>query len=727
MNVDLSEVSVFESNELVLEKSLTFIFGRNGTGKSTLTNKLKEISDYETHIFDGFDGIVDENKSLNAVALGKENSIINKQIELAENEINDLKERIAEINTGLVPPENDTPNFWSRRDSAVKEWKALSDKLEAFYSSSAAYIKNLTNPQIASTSYNRNNFIRDIDNATLLTEDKVNSYKKTLKTDVKIAPDIVFPLCNLQEHVEKVNLLLSTTISKRITIARLDSNEKVLFAKEGLHLHKKGDFCAFCGNVISDDVFNELDSYFSEDAYNSFQNEIKVEIDTLKELITRIKAITVDPNAFYPDNYNLITEIKTQCYDCKEEHIAFIDKLIKALEEKQSQILSVLPAITLNLPNEFDELSRKYNELKEQNNSNDLSQQQATAKECLRLHNVKQKIDEFNYNSKKIQLELLAQNKEKAEQDFENEKRRIEGPGGLIEQINQKNSEITLLKKDTKDEKLLVEFINTRLKHSVSFELVFVPEENTNGYYKIKDSLTGDIRNIDKVSTGEKNIIAFLYFVGSLSAVGEMPNTKPRLIVFDDPMNSNDDVMQYIIIEELRILMKSIELPDQLIVLTHNKHFYINLRYQPFNSYKKYDYIRLISDGHKTRFVKINRAEEDFETSYDALWKELHLLYEYDSATPDILLNPIRRIVETFAKFNAINKSNFLNTVSGAEKLFNVNSHSIDDVEAELNGKTKKEIIQILCSCFDKNNCIEHFKSYWESVSINEQGEWIVE
>lgn len=727
MNIDLSSVDVFESNELILNNSVTLIFGRNGTGKSTLTNELGKISDFETHVFNGFDGIVDENKSLNAVALGKENSEINRKIELAENEINALIAKIEDINIGLNPPEDNAPNFWSRRDSAEKEWKVLHEKIETFYSSSAAYIKNLSNPQIASTSYNRNNFMRDIENATLLTEDKVNSYIKTLKTDVKIAPDIDFPLCNMQEHLEKVNLLLSTTISKQITIPRLDNNGKVEFAKVGLHLHKKGDVCAFCGNVISDDAFEELNSYFSEDAYNSFQNEIKAEIDMLNDLNNRIKAITVEPNAFYPNYFAQITEIKTKCNECKGDHITFVDKLINALEEKQKQLLSKLPAITLSLPIGFDEVKQKYNELKEQNNSNDLSQQQATAKECLRLHNVKLKIDEFDYNSQKVQLEMLAQNKAQAAQDFENENNRIEGPGGLIEQINQKESEISLLKSDTKDEKLLADFINSKLKHSVSFELVFVPVENTKGYYKIKDSLTGIIRDIDKVSTGEKNIIAFLYFVGSLSAVYETPNTKPRLIIFDDPMNSNDDVMQYIIIEELRVLMKSIKLPDHLIVLTHNKHFYINLRYRPFDDYKKYDHIRLISDGYKTRNVKLNNPKEDFETSYDALWKELHLLYDYDSATPDILLNPIRRIVETFAKFNAINKSKFLNTVSGAEKLFNVNSHSIDDIEAELNGKTKKEIIQILCSCFANNHCIEHFKSYWDGVSENEQGEWIVE
>ena len=50
---------------------------------------------------------------------------------------------------------------------------------------------------------------------------------------------------------------------------------------------------------------------------------------------------------------------------------------------------------------------------------------------------------------------------------------------------------------------------------------------------------------------------------------------------------------------------------------------------------------------------------------------------------------------------------------SEAEKLFDVNSHSIDDLEAELNGKDKSAIIDILKKVFSDNHSLEHFKSHW--------------
>ena len=86
-----------------------------------------------------------------------------------------------------------------------------------------------------------------------------------------------------------------------------------------------------------------------------------------------------------------------------------------------------------------------------------------------------------------------------------------------------------------------------------------------------------------------------------------------------------------------------------------------------------------------------------------------------------MLLNPIRRIIETFTNFNKINKNNMLGHVSGAAKLFNVNSHSIDDLEADLNGRTRKQIMQMMKRCFEGENTQNHFNQYCKlELDLNE-------
>ena len=87
-----------------------------------------------------------------------------------------------------------------------------------------------------------------------------------------------------------------------------------------------------------------------------------------------------------------------------------------------------------------------------------------------------------------------------------------------------------------------------------------------------------------------------------------------------------------------------------------------------------------------------------------------------------MLLNPIRRIIETYTKFNNIDEKIFYRSVIGAKKLFNVNSHSIDDLEAELNGRNKKDIIQLVYDCFYNNSAESHFKHHWDNFNIDENG-----
>ena len=126
-----------------------------------------------------------------------------------------------------------------------------------------------------------------------------------------------------------------------------------------------------------------------------------------------------------------------------------------------------------------------------------------------------------------------------------------------------------------------------------------------------------------------------------------------------------------------------------------------------------------MSDTKKTKINYIKNKDEDFKTNYESLWHETKILFSLSTCDSAILLNPIRRIVETYTKFNGVDKKVFLSKIEGAKKFFNVNSHGIDDLEADLNGKSKENIIEIFKECFEKNNSIEHFNIFWKK-EINE-------
>lgn len=125
MKIDLSTTGIFEDSELELDKKITFVFGKNGTGKSTITGEIRKLdSAYDVSIFQGFDNIIDENHRLNAVVLGEENLIINNKIKEKKKEAEINQNKIDEINKILSKPDvENNSNFWTKRDTAQKNIK----------------------------------------------------------------------------------------------------------------------------------------------------------------------------------------------------------------------------------------------------------------------------------------------------------------------------------------------------------------------------------------------------------------------------------------------------------------------------------------------------------------------------------------------------------------------------------------------------------------------------
>ena len=63
-------------------------------------------------------------------------------------------------------------------------------------------------------------------------------------------------------------------------------------------------------------------------------------------------------------------------------------------------------------------------------------------------------------------------------------------------------------------------------------------------------------------------------------------DNKPKIVVLDDPMTSNDDTMQYIMIGEIQKYYRDLKDSNYFILLTHNVHFYLNVRPNTAIKYK---------------------------------------------------------------------------------------------------------------------------------------------
>jgi wobble nucleotide-excising tRNase len=720
--INLSREDVFVENEIKFDKKINFIFGKNGTGKSTIAKLIKEqIHDYDTRIFQGFEGIVDENKRLNAVVLGEENASINQKIEEKTDTIESLSKQREAVLRMITKPVDGVGNFWTKHEVTKSNYAIKDNDIREFKTTAAAKIKNEKNPQISDATYTAPKFSDEISKAKLIQDAQIKTYKEILRSEAKVANNIQFPIIDFSNDLASVNEILESKVKEKTRINRLEGNEeKRKFAESGLKCHQQGDVCSFCGNRINDDVFLELESYFSADEVKAFQDNITLRLKELDQLRQAFNNIHIGSENFYPELHERVNIIKLNSEELFEAYEGFIQYLSKSLQEKQSNLFVEGEKLILEIPPSFASIQTEYDELVEANNKKDLAQRQNEAREKLRFHNIKTLLDEYKYDVQINELSHLDTEKNRTLADLNAEKEKIEGINGFDNKIRSLREEINILRNETKDEKKLAQIISNKLKHFVSFELDHCDNEGEVGFYRVKCLRTNTVRDITQLSTGEKNIIAFLYFIEKLNEIREnQVGQNKKLIVFDDPMNSNDDTMQYMIIDAFQNLMKKIQSDDKMIILTHNNHFYLNVKYgRKYIDDKKSKadkFIRFVSNGTTTAFKNITTEKDDFKTNYEALWKDARYLYDEEKASPEMILNPIRRIIETYTKFNMIDKTKFYENQSGAKKLFDVNSHSIDDFEADLNGKTKDDIVLLFKGCFKDINSEEHFCKYWKT------------
>jgi wobble nucleotide-excising tRNase len=693
------------STQLYVSKRVNFIFGKNGTGKTTITDELKSqfSGEYNVCVFKDFEGVA-ENNRLNAVALGAENADIQEQIDEIDNQIAQIRDRVEKPEDGK--PENLYTNAQKTRNGLIEQNK----KIEAFYSNAAQQIKNINNPPVASPSYNKNSFQDDIPKANLLSEAEIVSHKKIIKADKKAElSSTKLPPLNMQGLLSSTNSVLGSSIKQPQSIAELkDSPAKQNFAKRGMevHEHKKDEVCAFCGHSISEERWVMLGNYFNDEV-KVLEGRVQSGRNILKQELGNVnKTKLIGKSGFYDKFGDQVDEINLKIQLRKKEAKEFLENLEAALGKKTDELFAKTDPITMAIPANFEDLQTECDQLVKRNNemSLNLKNEQNEARNALRYHEVKKLLGKFKFADENIVLEGLRVTDAVAQANLNDQK---------IELALKRKARAELILK-TKDEEAIARKISELLASMgiASFSLVPIDDaEGQKGQYQIKGH-DNKIRPITDLSRGEKNIIALLYFLFSLDEA--IDDQRPKIIVLDDPMTSNDDTMQYLMIGEIKKFYENLSGEDVFVLLTHNCHFYLNVRPRAKGLYKDYGIYRLYSDGKRTKIGPITNGKQDFRTSYETLWQELVFLYEADE--PNLMLSPCRRICDTYVGFTKKSSEVFYGENTNARKLFDVNQHSIDDLEAEQNGKTRDEIKQILQTLFKENSAEEHFNNYWKEA-----------
>ena len=675
-------------------KKKTFIFGKNGTGKSSIVECIQKqyANKYDIKVFQGYEQIIADYGKLDLIALGVENVEIQKQIKELEPKIKELEAELDETPDGK-------DNLKKKYNQQINVVNKIKVELDEFYKESAKKIKD-EHGNIVGSSYFKNHFLSDIKELCEYSAIEVNDAKKNIAQElIKTERLPGYSLSFINDLVDKVNQILTMEILDVIEL-KFDNEQERQWIESGVGLHRGHNCCLYCGSIISKDRKNALNNHFNA-THRKLSEDIKSCKKQIEEGISFVNKLPLLEQMHYLSIYeSRVNGLNTRACIIKKSVVEFLEKLQENLKDKEENIFSVRPIVHKFELEEVTLFTNDCDVLYEENcrNVKNLRVLKEKAKVIIRNVLVAEKCQAFNYAEKNLKLEAEKEEMQKLKANVDNKQ----------EDLDKLREDIKTLQLQTVDEGKAAEFINKAIRGlgNQSFTLEKSEKSGEKGAYIVRD-YSGEIRRTETLSTGEKNIVAFLWFIHNLKNLNNQ-STREKVIIFDDPMNSNDDTAQYLIISELQKILQDTN--HQIFILTHNVHFYINTRYQWWRRDKQNKVtFRLIKRGNTSDVILINNEDSDIKTSYDGLWYEVKWLYEQDK--PEYMLNPVRRILETFKKFNCI--ADLFGDYKEAEKLFNVNSHSIDDLECDLNGKSRDEIREMLRIVLKNNGAEDHFNAYW--------------
>ncbi len=638
--------------------SINFIYGTNGSGKTTTSSFLKNLA--ENRIEDKFANSKIEwhNDEILKIEVYnkqfKEEQFRNSQVkgiftldkktnENLEN-IESKKELINKENEKKIKNEKSLQKLKQEREEKEKDftdscWEKLYKKNEEDFKETLEGFKLKKKFKEKILEEFKNNEHNEIEIG------KLEKLKENIRIVFSKNQTELIPLeCNLTDFdsienhsIWEQKIVGSSDAIIADLIKKLSSEDWVAQGRE--YLLKDGNACPFCQQeTITEEFKKQLESYFD----TSYQEST----DTIK----RMKENYTNKTAGALDQLDKIVETEQKNQQTKLNKEIF-KRIIETLRSKINGNWQKMHDKSKKMSRSFKLESTK-NEIKEIRDLIDTANQQiANHNEMIKdIQNQKKicvertwkflvnefKSDIQKYNEKDCGLEKGISNLNK--EISENEKK-----------IEELENEIRELEKNMVSIKPIVNEINTLLKGYgfTNFSLACAEDEKSYRIQREYGQLVGET-----LSEGEVTFITFLYYYhltkGSLK---ENDVSKNKVLVIDDPISSLDSNILFIVSVLVKELMKEAMKEKtnikQVIILTHNTYFYkeITLEYDLKRYHQgKYSFWIIKKDNNVSKIEKFEK--NPVKNSYELLWHEVRWAKKDSNISWVSLQNVMRRIIE---------------------------------------------------------------------------------
>lgn len=726
-----------EGNNVVLFKPINIFYGRNYSGKTTLSRVIRAL---ETgYISDKY-----ENPQFEVC--------IKDSADVSQNNLTAHDKKIRVFNEDFV---KDNLRFISNSEETITPFAIIGGNTTI-----EAEIESLTNDLGSNEEGLESGFYLELKNANSIANtafqifqtennqldqqltDKAldrtsgikyrserfgdqNYTKAKLLTDIEIVLNVTFKPLTDNDVIKKSNLLnersnpdipaipkpnidivtLNSKAQNVITKSISNSNkiEELLknaiinrWVKDGRQIHKdKLAQCSFCGNDISERRWHDLDSHFDEES-SKLETEIDSLINEIEILIINLdKELPINKNTFYSKFHSdldklilfkkvIIDSLKIELY-----------KIIKSLKERKNDLLnskSYIPIIDTS--KRFDWCWTIFESYRTKANaySNSLESEQTEAKNLLRLREVSDFVINIQYTIVTTRIQSLKNTFEVEKQIKQSIEQKIQQQIALIEDKER------LMKDEEKGALKVNEYLNNFFGHD--FLTLQALEEADK---KIRFEIIRNGNKAHHLSEGECSLIAFCYFMAKLEDV-ETKSSKP-IIWIDDPISSLDSNHIFFVYSLINAEIIAKQEFEQIFISTHNLDFLKYLKRLPSAINKNQSAYFLISrDKESSRIRLMPKYLKDYVTEFNFLFHQIYMCSNTDADDENQhnlfynFGNNTRKFLEAFLYYkypNSIDQIEKLTKFFGDNRQASTMTDRINNEFSHLEGLFERSMIPI--------------------------------
>lgn len=720
--VTLNNVATFKNKVEFSPNLINYIYGFNGSGKTTISNVLLNPNYYKDCIVekdsdDSAEMVVynksfvdqlftDSSKLKGIFTLGKDSV---KSLEIIDNskmEIDRIRKENSALKNNIEKKKQEQEKF----ESEIREkcWKIKNEVAEKFKDALTGFISSKDKFKIKclETKLDKDN-LKDLNELE-------SDYKILFKSNNEKQNEIAQINNSLLLEIENDNIFNEvikgndeTSVSELIN--KLNNSDWV---KQGLNYLKKSDNkCPFCQQKIGDNI-KHLVEYFDKEyeakcnRLNTLKNDYEFQTNNTKEAIESIIGnceINNEKLELLLEKLNNIFAINLKNIASKIETPSKKIDLVKS-DDIIKQINEIVDILNIKIKENNDKI-------------NNISKEQENFKSSLWnyiINELDKDISLYKTNTDNVNKALMP----------------------MITKFNQNKNKIVELNKVIKEnEKEITGITETLIEinkvlTSFGFEGFRLEEGKMQGTYKIVRPDGTDVGTT--LSEGEYRFISFLYYYYLTNGSNESSGiTRDKILVIDDPISSLDSNTLFIVSTLVKKLINDcFEKKNgikQIFIMTHNVYFYKEVVFRGNRDNKKSsETYFIVSKKDEVSTIK-EYDKNPIETTYQLLWEEL----KDENINKTTCFNTMRRILEYY--FNIIGGKNYESEVDkfeGNDKIIckslisciNDSSHYINEeynviLDDDIVMKYKKVFRKI----FEDLGHIEHYKMMMnEEDKLNE-------